>query len=550
MAEGSEDSTDIEKLYVYGERLNEAEDKSQNAEDYDGIIKAAEGSVKAKQLAAQLIPKFFKYFPEFSDTALEAHFTLCEDEELAVRVQAIRGLPLFCKDTPEYLSKIVDVLGQLLVAGETVERDAVQKALMTLLRQDIKTSLTALFKHIASSEDHHHITDETTREKVLCFIRDKVFTLKAELLKPREQMERHITDLVKKSLQDVTGAEFKMFMDFLRSLSLFGQNATRERVQELVEIIEGQADLDAQFNVSDGDHIDRLISCLHMALPFFKRGASSSKFLNYLNKHILPVFDKLPEERKVDLLKNLAECSPYITPQDSRQLLPSVVQLLKKHMVRRKIEELNFTYVECLLYTFHHSAHKTPNATNSLCGYKIVTGQPSDRLGEDFSEYYKDFTERLSTIEDLARAMIKKLTQGMAEHNKAMAAAKTDQEKEIVKTQKQNSTTGLRTCNNILTMTQPLHSKSPSFIGDQKINLSWKEATKPSVPSRTAVAGQKRAAAAANGSGTHGVKKGRGAGGMQNQLVNRALEGLYRGGRSGGRGRGRGGNGRGRGYRY
>jgi hypothetical protein len=40
------------------------------------------------------------------------------------------------------------------------------------------------------------------------------------------------------------------------------------------------------------------------------------------------------------------------------------------------------------------SAFQTPNTTNSLCGYKIVTGQPSDRLGEDFSEHYKDFTER------------------------------------------------------------------------------------------------------------------------------------------------------------
>jgi len=36
---------------------------------------------------------------------------------LQVRVQAIRGLPLFCKDTPEYLSKIVDILVQLLAAG-------------------------------------------------------------------------------------------------------------------------------------------------------------------------------------------------------------------------------------------------------------------------------------------------------------------------------------------------------------------------------------------------------------------------------------------------
>lgn len=40
-----------------------------------------------------------------------------------------------------------------------------------------------------------------------------------------------------------------MFMDFLKSLSIFGEKAPPERVQELIEIIEGQADLDAQFNV-------------------------------------------------------------------------------------------------------------------------------------------------------------------------------------------------------------------------------------------------------------------------------------------------------------
>ncbi|GFZ12415.1 apoptosis inhibitory protein 5 [Actinidia rufa] len=548
MAESYEDSSDVERLYEYGERLNESKDKSQHASDYEAILKLAkEGSIKVKQLSAQLIPKFFKFFPSFSQDALDRQFDLCIDEELGVRVQAIRGLPLFCKDNPEHLSKIVDVLGQLLgqllPAGENVERDAVHKALMTLLRQDIKrkggwwlwwmldfpasggkmarelcvygngnaidgewcgdqkrlnaflvamirwqenfvfmangnaigASLTVLFKYIGNPDEPS--IEESIREKVLCFIRDKVFPLKAELLKPQEQMERHITDLVKKSLQDVTGAEFKMFIDFLRSLSLFGQNAPVERVQELVEIIEGQADLDAQFNVADGDHIDRLISCLHMALPFFM----------------------LPEERKVDLLKNLAECSSYVTPQDSRQLLPSIVQLLK-----------------------------TPNATNSLCGYKIVTGQPSDRLGEDFSENHKDFTERLRTIDDLSKAMVKKLTQGMAEQNKLMAAAKTDGEKDII----------------------PLHSKSPSFIGDQKIKLSWKEAVKPPVPSTAPAAGTKRAVTAATDSSTYAVKKGRGTGGVQNQLVNRALDGLYHGGRTSGRGRGWGGRGRrGRGFR-
>lgn len=52
------------------------------------------------------------------------------------------------------------------------------------------------------------------------------------------------------SLEDVTGAEFQMFMDFIKTLSIFGEKAPPERVHELIEIIEGQADLDAQFDVS------------------------------------------------------------------------------------------------------------------------------------------------------------------------------------------------------------------------------------------------------------------------------------------------------------
>lgn len=100
--------------------------------------------------------------------------------DLQVRVQAVRGLPLFCKDTPEQLTKIVDILAQLLVAGkfcgqclvnlvgmhhffmliqfmpimsgENVERDAVHKVLMTVIRQDVKSKFVFL-------KFSHYITD-------------------------------------------------------------------------------------------------------------------------------------------------------------------------------------------------------------------------------------------------------------------------------------------------------------------------------------------------------------------------------------------------------
>ncbi|MCO5606997.1 hypothetical protein L7F22_061188 [Adiantum nelumboides] len=515
----------VEKLYEFGQRLADSSE-TKNESDYVGIISAAKGSSKSKQLAAQLIPRFFKHFPSLSSEAINAQLDLCEEDELGIRVQAIRGLPLLCKDTPRHLPKIADVLGQLLLAEESLEKDAVQKALMSLLRQDPKASLTALFEHVESS-------DENVREKVLLFVKDKVFPMKTELLKPQEEMERHVTDLIKKSLQDVTGAEFKMFMDFLKGLFIFGEKASSEQIQELLEIVEGQADLDAQFNVSDTDHIDRLMSCLYLALPIYMRGASNSKFLNYINKHLLPVFDKLSNERQLDLLKNLAESSPHASAQDARSLLPSILQLLQNYMPKRKIsEEVNYTFVECLLYTFHQLASKTPNTTNSLCGYKIVTGQPSDRLGEDFSDLFKDFTERLTVVEELAKATKKKLTQGIGEFGKAMAAAKDEAAKSELRAKQTKTTLGMRTCSNILSLTQPLHEKSPVFLGDKRITLSWKEAPKASPTLNT---GLKRGAAADNGTGViGGVKKSRG-----NEPLPRGGGRGFRGGQRG-RPRGRG----------
>ncbi|KAH7428147.1 hypothetical protein KP509_10G077800 [Ceratopteris richardii] len=535
----SEEAALVEKLYEFGQRLADPSGPKVES-DYVGIISAAKGTSKSKQLAAQLIPRFFKHFPNLSSEAINAQLDLCEEDELGIRVQAIRGLPLLCKDTPRHLPKIADVLGQLLLAEESLEKDAVQKALMSLLRQDPKASLTALFEHVESP-------DENVREKVLIFVREKVFPMKTELLKPQEEMERHVTDLIKKSLQDVTGAEFKMFMDFLKGLSIFGEKAAPERIQELLEIVEGQADLDAQFNVSDTDHIDRLMSCLYLALPIYVRGASNSKFLNYINKHLLPVFDKLSDEKKLDLLKNLAESSPYASAQDARSLLPSNLQLLKKYMPRRKTsEEINYTFVECLLYTFHQLASKTPNTTNSLCGYKIVTGQPSDRLGEDFSDLHKDFMEscciylcRLTVVEESAKVTKKKLTQAIGEFGKAMVAAKDDAAKSELRLKQAKTTLGMRTCSNILSLTQPLHEKSPTFLGgDKKITLSWKETPKTVA---SANAGVKRTASDNGLGSTVGGKKGRGTE-NPSSFGNRGglSRGIGRGIRGGWRGRSRG----------
>ena len=56
----------------------------QNVEDYEGIIKMSKTSMKAKQLASQLIPRYFKFFPTLSSDAFYAHIDCIDDGELGV----------------------------------------------------------------------------------------------------------------------------------------------------------------------------------------------------------------------------------------------------------------------------------------------------------------------------------------------------------------------------------------------------------------------------------------------------------------------------------
>ncbi|KAK1570826.1 hypothetical protein Q3G72_007625 [Acer saccharum] len=105
---------------------------------------------------------------------------------------------------------------------------------------------------------------------------------------------------------------------------------------------------------------------MYMAFPFFLRGASSIKFVEYLNKNIFPVFDQLLEEQKLCLLQSVAYISPYTSWELQEMILSSIVLLLEKCMALRKVdgEQMDFAYVECLLYACHHIP--------AFIGYKSV----------------------------------------------------------------------------------------------------------------------------------------------------------------------------------
>ena len=85
---------------------------NQHTEDYENIIKAAKSSsVKSRQLAAQLIPRFFKHFPGLSENAVHAHLDLCEAEEIGVGDLLLFDCNLICS---QFCSQCVELSNRIV----------------------------------------------------------------------------------------------------------------------------------------------------------------------------------------------------------------------------------------------------------------------------------------------------------------------------------------------------------------------------------------------------------------------------------------------------
>lgn len=79
-----------------------------------------------------------------ADKAIDASLDLCEDENIQIRRQAIKDLPLLCKDTKEYTSRIGDILAQLLIVDDPLELQQVHMLLQQLLKYDVKGTLAEI----------------------------------------------------------------------------------------------------------------------------------------------------------------------------------------------------------------------------------------------------------------------------------------------------------------------------------------------------------------------------------------------------------------------
>ncbi|CAH0397501.1 unnamed protein product [Chilo suppressalis] len=485
----------IEKLYEnYGILADAKDDISKHEKEYLEILAAVKGSDKEKRLASQFIAKFFHSFPNLSEQAIEAQFDLCEDDDVAIRKQAIKDLPVLCKENKEHTQRIADILSQLLQSDDTTEINVVTNSLMTILKGDPKGALAGIFSQIHQSTDSE-VTNEIVRERCIKFLATKVKQLGREVI--NKEAEDLIIVECKKILEDVVAEEFEHIMDLL-TWSRLGKTPAGKK--ELVQLVAAIAFSPEDWHPEDPEYVDRIIQCSQHALPLFSSQVDSSQFVNFFSDHVLARWDEITTaeggtDSKLELLKIFAEISEHCGEiENMQEKINTVYDILMKYLPEAPVENeetntekdkvesenkqeetsavpsLQFSHVECALFALHSLCRKSPE----------ILGADAARL--------KALRLRLQYTARLTQGYIKKLkevTQGKkgqdanSEENKLKIAA-------------------LKTTSNINVLIRDIFRTPPSF--KSKVQLSFqctkkpeKEERKPSTEDKDKPAqGQKR----------------------------------------------------------
>ena len=278
-----------------------------------------------------------------------------------------------------------------------------------------------------------------------------------------EKVGQFLLQEVKKVLSDVTGEEFTAFISMLTKVKSIASNP-----QNMADLITEQAELDKEFQPSEPESLDRLITCTRQATPFFLKGASSAKYLEYLFTKVLPVINDIISNEsgdyKYEVLKLIADLSVYTTDENAKEYIATVYKLLIIYMPlppsdtittteseEEVLQKLNFSFVECLMFAFHKLGQKNQEYLAAI----------------ESAELLKDFRQRLTYFGRMVQVYIKQLRVILTGKGKS----------ELEEGENKIKMMALRTCNNVNSLIKDLLHSPPSYKSN--ITVSWKSKASP-----------------------------------------------------------------------
>lgn len=343
--------------------------------------------------------------------------------------------------------------------------------------------------------------------------------------------------------------EFADFLNILQNLSMYNDENGKKL---LLNIVAAQSPLSGEYKYDPKDvtTLKRVLNLVHIVAPLLSSLKQNGPFFKFLTVDVMPRIEELEDQLRLDVLRSVSVESASASAPDARQAIGVIYQKLMDNIPLKQADsttepELNFSYLECYLYSFHQLAQKVPGILNSICGIKIVTGQPGDDM-RDYSEKRNNMVQRLQYLEQRCSTYKKALIEVLKKNREAEAASennaaeqsgeKSEEEpaKPTISTEQAQST--MRIIKNLLKMSGMLSKKQPVFCKSDSIYLSWieyqgKKRTAPSSDDQPAEKRQRKHY-------SHEKEQ------QQRRPSGSSSRGSQRGGSRGGRG-GRGGRGRG-----
>ncbi|KAI9208998.1 apoptosis inhibitory protein 5-domain-containing protein [Polychytrium aggregatum] len=310
-----------------------------------------------KRMVAAAIPKHFKLFPaEIQEAAVNAHLDLCEDDDTKVRLDAMRYLSLFAKDTPNYIDRIADVLVQLLQSESPDELQAVKVGLGCIWKQ----SSIAVAKKLRT---HFQTGSVELRSGSLGFLQTEILDKANTYLESSESLDCLLELLRAISSMETLGGH----AESIRSIVMRLQDicSVGPRIGDIWIDLEAGILRSAPFDFRDDAGIRRLMEIGKVAHLHLKRGASSPSLLLYLVDSLVEQHTKLAARHQVQLIKLsvdlLAESILRSEPSALLRLYTMIQKLFTEAKVEMSPSALATGKFEALLYGLYLLEKMNPN---------------------------------------------------------------------------------------------------------------------------------------------------------------------------------------------
>ena len=407
---------------------------------------------------------------------------LCEEDDKNIRINALKGLPKICQAYPGNVSQIAVILTQLLNEEDPVEVQVVKQGLDELMEISLKDTLIALLQQIANPTTVEETKQgEALREKAIDYLSD-ILKRKRYKIQPQLQVKETEEEVIKEMekvlhlfsspSENFTNKEkeaenMRLFLGILSRFKTFEEDGGK-----WLALLKTHCPVDLNKPLDLGSNDDKwklrkFIGFLRVAKRAMKSQQDNSQFFPYLMQNVFPLLSTLKttnaddEKLRVDSLKTISEVSQFTSENLSRMFIGPIYNSLKSELSETN---LNFTNIECFLFTFHQLAQKAKGSLNELCGIKIITGQPTDTYG-DFKHLREQMIKMLTSLETTISPFLEKLRLVI----KKLYEEGKDKNRDQIRSYNQ-------TCNcldNILVMARALKKYKPDFLTYAQCQPSW-----------------------------------------------------------------------------